>query len=141
MPVTLAEADQRTIDELSAFCGAQPDAFVMEGELHGSHVTDEALILFEVLSKSNTKADQAWRRRVYASVPNGQHPMPIATATAEITRDDRTGGWSATKIAGQDAEMTRAASNVSRPLRQNNRWTPIVSVTTLHTHATGRRAP
>ena len=104
----------------------QPDAFVIEGGLRGSHVTDDALILFEVLSKSNTKADQAWRLRVYASVPNCQHYVTISTATAEITRYDRTGDWSATTITGLDAELSLHAINVSIPLRQIYRWTPVV---------------
>ena len=51
----------------------QPDVFVKEGRLVGLPTTDDALVLFEVLSKSNTNADQAWRRRVYASIPNCQH--------------------------------------------------------------------
>ena len=48
----------------------QPDVFVKETAATDRPVTDDALVLFEVLSRSNTKADQAWRRKVYASVPN-----------------------------------------------------------------------
>jgi hypothetical protein len=51
----------------------QPDVLVKEGTATDSPVTDDALVLFEVLSRSNTKADQTWRRKVYASVPNCRH--------------------------------------------------------------------
>ena len=36
----------------------QPDVFVKEGAATGSPITEDALALFEVLSRSNTKADQ-----------------------------------------------------------------------------------
>ena len=60
----------------------QPDAMVLPILLDGppNDVAQEALVLFEVLSKSNTKADQAWRRRVYASVVIA-HPHSAFRAT------------------------------------------------------------
>jgi hypothetical protein len=50
----------------------QPDIMVLERPPTASPVSDEALVLFEVLSPSNTRADRDWRRKVYASVPNCQ---------------------------------------------------------------------
>ena len=47
------------------------------------------MVLFEVLSRSNTKADQAWRRRVYASVPNCQHYVTVSLKTVEVVAYDR----------------------------------------------------
>ena len=70
----------------------QPDLFIMEGPPTGTHVTDDALVLFEVLSNSNDKADQAWRKRVYASIPNCQHYVTVATKRAEVVRYDRADG-------------------------------------------------
>ena len=103
----------------------QPDIFVMEGEMTGTHVTDDALVLFEVLSKSNTKADQAWRRRVYASVPNCQHYVTISTRCAEVTRYDRAGRWQGDTIEGLDAVLSLPAIGVTIPLRNIYRWTGI----------------
>ena len=60
----------------------QPDVMVLENALAGddfSNFTDDALVLFEVISRSNTGADQAWRRRVYASIPNCQHYVTVAS--------------------------------------------------------------
>lgn len=103
----------------------QPDVFVMEGGLRGSHITDDALILFEVLSKSNTKKDQAWRRRVYASVPNCQHYVTISTEDASVTRYDRANQWRGLPVDGLDAELSLPAIDVIIPLRTIYRWTPI----------------
>ena len=56
----------------------QPDVFVKEGVATDNSVTADALVIFEVLSKSNSKADQAWRRKVYASGPNCQHYVTVS---------------------------------------------------------------
>ena len=103
----------------------QPDAFVSEGALSGTHVTDDALVLFEVLSTSNTKSDQAWRRRVYASVPNCRHYVTVSATTAEVTRYDRADGWQGTSVTGLAAELDLPAIEVSMPLSTIYRWTPI----------------
>jgi Uma2 family endonuclease len=71
----------------------QPDVFVKQGPNTGSAVTDDALILFEVLSRSNTKADQAWRRKVYASVPNCRHYVTVSLRSVEVVAYDRDSGW------------------------------------------------
>jgi Uma2 family endonuclease len=71
----------------------QPDVFVKEAPATGSPVTEDALVLFEVLSRSNTKADQAWRRKVYASVPNCQHYVTVSLKTVEVDAYDRDGAW------------------------------------------------
>jgi Uma2 family endonuclease len=62
----------------------QPDVFVKEGAATDLPVTEDALVLFEVLSRSNTKGDQAWRRRVYASVPNCQHYVTVSLKGVEV---------------------------------------------------------
>ena len=56
-------------------------------------VTEDALVLFEVLSRSNTKADQAWRRKVYASVPNCQHYVTVSLKAVEVDAYDRDSRW------------------------------------------------
>ena len=103
----------------------EPDLYVQAGLTTGTSTTDDALILFEVLSKSNTKADQAWRRRVYASVPNCQHYVAISTRCAEVTRYDRADRWQGEMIEGLDAVLSLAAIGVTIPLRNIYRWTSI----------------
>ena len=103
----------------------QPDLVVQEHELLGLPVTEDSLIIFEVLSKSNTKSDRAWRKQVYSSVPNCQHYVTVATAKAEIIRFDRNNGWAGTTTTGRDATLELPAIEDELPLRDIYRWTPI----------------
>lgn len=103
----------------------QPDVYVQEGELLNTHVTDDALVIFEILSKSNTKIDRAWRKRVYASVPNCQHYVTISTKSAEVIRHDRADGWQGETVKGLGADLSLPAIDVRIPLRNIYRWTSI----------------
>jgi len=103
----------------------QPDVYVQAGPPLNSATTTDALVLFEVLSRSNTKADKAWRKRVYASVPNCQHYVTVAHACAEVVRYDRADGWQGVTITGLDGTLALPAIAVTMPLRDIYRWTPI----------------
>ena len=104
----------------------QPDVYVQEGDLaDDSHVTTDALVIFEVLSRSNTKADQAWRRRVYSSVPNCRHYVTVSLKTAEVTVYDRDSQWACRTVAGLDATADLPAIGVVLPLARIYRWTPL----------------
>ena len=103
----------------------QPDIYVQAGAAQLLPTTDDALVLFEVLSKSNTKADQAWRKRVYASVPNCQHYVTVSTKTAKIIRHDRTDGWVGTEVSGLDAKLSLPIIKSEILLGDIYRWTPI----------------
>ncbi len=83
------------------------------------------MILFEILSPSNTKADQAWRKRVYASVPSCRHYVTVSTKAAEVVRFDRAEGWQSTKASSLDADLELPAIDVKIPLRTIYRWTDI----------------
>src|SRR5436190_21365709 len=67
----------------------QPDVFVKEAAATDSPVTQDALVLFDVRTRSNTKADQTWRRRVYASVPNCRHYVTAPLRAVEVVAHDR----------------------------------------------------
>jgi Uma2 family endonuclease len=103
----------------------QPDVFVLEGAPKGTPVTDDALVIFEILSRSNSKADQAWRRRVYASVPNCQHYVTVSLKTGEATAYDRATAWKARTVKGLAAALELAAISVTLPLSDVYRYTPI----------------
>jgi Uma2 family endonuclease len=103
----------------------QPDVYVQERPPLASSTTDDALVIFEILSRSNTKADQAWRKRVYASVPNCQHYVTISTKTAEANRLDRADRWRGAKVTGLEADLVLPAVDVTIPLRDIYRWTQI----------------
>jgi Uma2 family endonuclease len=101
----------------------QPDVFVMAGAATGTPVTDDALVIFEVLSRSNSRADQAWRRQVYTSVPNCQQYVTVAQKTAEVVAYNRAANWKPLSIKG--LELTALAVNL--PLRDIYRYTPLTA--------------
>jgi Uma2 family endonuclease len=103
----------------------QPDVYVQEGAVGGEPVTDDALVIFEVLSKSNTKADQAWRRKVYASVPNCRHYVTVSLKAADVAAFDRASGWKPRRIEGLSGRLELDALGVALPLADIYRWTPI----------------
>jgi Uma2 family endonuclease len=103
----------------------QPDVFVKEGAATGRPVTDDALVLFEVLSRSNTRVDQAWRRRVYASVPNCQHYVTVSLKMVEVVAYDRASNWQERTVAGLDERLALPALDLAIPLADIYRWTPL----------------
>jgi Uma2 family endonuclease len=105
----------------------QPDVFVKEGALTGRSETDDAMVLFEILSRSNTKADQLWRRRMYASIPNCQHYVTVSLKHVEVVVYDRATDWQARKLSSIDAALDLAALGVSVPLDDIYRYTPLAN--------------
>jgi Uma2 family endonuclease len=87
----------------------QPDVFVLEGAPTGTPTTADALVIFEVLSRSNSASDQAWRRKVYASVPNCQHYVTVSLKMREIIVFDRSAAWKPKKITQGEAGLTALA--------------------------------
>jgi hypothetical protein len=67
----------------------QPDVFVKSGPVTGKPMTDDALVIFEVLSRSNAKADREWRKRVYSSVPNCEHYVTVSLRAPDVSVFDR----------------------------------------------------
>jgi Uma2 family endonuclease len=103
----------------------QPDVMVKEHAPTGSPVSDDALVLFEVLSRSNTKADQAWRRRVYASVPNCRHYVTVSLKAVEVDAYDRDNAWSRRNLTDLADALDLPALGLSMPLADIYRWTPL----------------
>jgi Uma2 family endonuclease len=103
----------------------QPDVFVMAGAPTGRPETGDAVVIFEVLSRSNTRADQAWRRRVYASVPNCQHYVTVSLKAAEVVVCDRSTGWKTREAAGSNAAIQLPAISFNLPLADVYRYMPL----------------
>lgn len=105
----------------------QPDVMVVEsiGD-QASPVTDDALVIFEVLSRSNTRADQAWRRKVYASVPNCRHYATVNANSVAVVRYDRDDGWAkSADLMTLDDSLELPALNAVLSLAQLYQWTPL----------------
>ena len=106
----------------------QPDVYVQEaGEADDSPVTDDAIVIFEVLSKSNRKADREWRQRVYSSVPNCQHFVTVSMKSVRATAHDRASDWAERPIVGLAASLDLPALRVSLRLADIYRWTPLAA--------------
>jgi Uma2 family endonuclease len=103
----------------------QPDVFVKETPTTGSPVTDDALILFEVPSRSNTRKDQAWRRKVYASVPNCRHYVTVSLKAVEATCYDRNTNWEKRTITSIGDRLSLPAIDLSIPLADIYLWTSL----------------
>ena len=58
---------------------------MQEGPVRDEPATEDAPVIFEVLARANTKADQEWRRRVYSSVRNCQHYVTVSLKAADVT--------------------------------------------------------
>jgi Uma2 family endonuclease len=82
-------------------------------------------VLFEVLSRSNTKADQAWRRKVYASVPNCQHYVTVSLKSVEVVAYDRNSGWKPRTATKLEEAVALPALGLAMPLADIYRWTPL----------------
>ena len=102
-----------------------PDVIVKEKPLTGAKTTKEAIVIVEVLSPINRKSDQAWRRRMYASVPNCQHYVTASAKIAVVERFDRADGWAGQGMQGLDAVLEMPAINTIMPLRDIYRWMSI----------------
>lgn len=105
----------------------QPDLFVMDRAATGSPLTDDARVIFEVISRSNTKADQAWRKQVYTSVPNCQQYVTVSQKTAEVVAYNRAADWKPLAIKGLDGKLDLSALAVGLQLSEIYRYTPLTT--------------
>ena len=109
----------------SAHSLPEPDVMVKEHAPTGTRASDDALVLFEVLSPSNTKTDQAWRRQVYASVPNCQHYVTVSLKTVEVATYDRSDRWKGRSLTLLAESLALPALGLSVPVADIYRWTPL----------------
>jgi hypothetical protein len=98
---------------------------VLERPPTDSPVSDEALVLFEVLSPSNRKADELWRRKVYASVPNCQHYVTVSLKRVEVIAYGRASRWKGRSLTRLVDTLALPALGVSIPVVDIYRWTPL----------------
>ncbi|MEO0730953.1 MAG: hypothetical protein AAFY64_11270, partial [Pseudomonadota bacterium] len=101
-----------------------PDVMVKEGPLTGSHVADESLAMFEVLSPSNTASDRKWRLDAYASIPNCQHIIMIAPQRYRVTAFDRERNWSPVDYVGAADAVPLSALDCALALEDVYRYLP-----------------
>lgn len=103
----------------------QPDVIVKEQPPTGAPFSDEALVIVEVLSHANIREDRAWRKHVYASVPNCQHYVTVSLKRPEVIVSSRATGWGEHKVGGSSATVDLPALGLSLPLADIYRSTPL----------------
>ncbi len=103
----------------------QPDVFVKGGPATDRPETDDAVAIFEILSRSNKQADQAWRRKVYASIPNCQHYVTVSLKAVAVTLFSREDAWMDHCCTALTDALVLPAIGVSIPLAEIYRWTPL----------------
>ena len=78
-----------------------------------------------MLSPSNRKADQDWRRKVYASVPNCAHYVTVSLKRVEVTAYDRANHWKGRNLTRLAESLALPALGLSVPVADIYRWTPL----------------
>lgn len=68
---------------------------------------------------------RAWRRRVYASVPNCQHYVTVSLKTVEVMAYDRTSRWRGRSLTSLAGSLSLPALGLSIPVSDIYRWTPL----------------
>lgn len=71
----------------------QPDVMVKGQAASGSRISEEALVVVEVLSRSNTRKDQNWRLDTYRHVIDVARYVVVHQNQIAVVRYDRSGGW------------------------------------------------
>jgi Uma2 family endonuclease len=107
----------------------QPDLMVQEAPVGAepTSVREDSFVLFEVLSRSNTRANQAWRKKVYASIPKLQHYVTVAQQQVQVVRYDRADEWRGMRLdkLGHALELPGLRPSVSIGLDRIYRLTPL----------------
>jgi hypothetical protein len=85
----------------------------------------DAQVIFEVLSRSNTKADQAWRRKVYTSAPNWEQYITVAQKTADVVVYSRAADWKPLSIRVLSGALQISGIAVTLLLADIDRYTPL----------------
>ena len=104
----------------------EPDVMIIDGPVNDYlPFTVQAVVVFEVLSKSNSRADQKWRHKAYTSTVGLEHYVTIDARRVEIVRHDREDDWVPVQILRENLIFDLPAINVAIPLAEIYRWTPL----------------
>ena len=71
----------------------QPDVMIKAAPATGARLSEEAIVIFEVLSRSNTRKDQNWRLSTYQHVHGAEHYVVVHQKQLAVVRYDRASGW------------------------------------------------
>ncbi len=100
-----------------------PDVLV-RGAVQWDAYTADPLVVFEVLSKSNRRADRLWRAKCYEAVPSIGAYVTVSQVAPRCEVYDRDGGWRPSLVEGLGASIPLPTLGVVLPLARIYRHTP-----------------
>ena len=105
----------------------QPDVMVKGRAATGSRISEEALVLVEVLSRSNTRKDQNWRLATYQHVVGAEHYVAVHQNQIAVIRYDRAGGWQPYLYRDVHQALELPALDLKIPLAEIYEGTPLLA--------------
>jgi Uma2 family endonuclease len=105
----------------------QPDVQVLAAAPSGpaTSVASDALVIFEVLSKSDRASIQDWKRRAYSSIPSCRHVVTIAQETCSVVCYDREQDWKGVRLTSIADTLELPALGASIPLERIYQHIPL----------------
>lgn len=105
----------------------QPDVMVKGRAATGSRVSEEALVLVEVMSRSNTRKDQNWRLATYQHVRDAAHYVVVHQNQVAVVRYDRAGGWQPFLYRDMHQALELPVLGLAIPLAEIYEGTPLLA--------------
>jgi Uma2 family endonuclease len=100
----------------------EPDAMILPNDqmrlFHGGRDTDEAIVLFEIMSPSTASRDLQWKRAAYTSLASLTHYVVIAQDAVDVVVFARDGGFGEQRYRSLSDEIAFPAIGVSLPLSE-----------------------
>ena len=82
-------------------------------------------MLFEVLSRSNTRKEQNWRLATYQHVRGAEHYVVVHQSQVAVVRYDRASGWQPFLYRDLAQALELPALGLRIPLREIYESTPL----------------
>jgi Uma2 family endonuclease len=102
-----------------------PDLMVKSDPATGAAHSDEALVVFEILSRSNTRKDRQWRWDTYRQVGGTEHYVTVDQKRLAVVRFDRARDWEPDLVNDLARDLVLPALDLAIPLATIYRYTPL----------------
>jgi Uma2 family endonuclease len=102
-----------------------PDLMAKADPATGAAHSDEALVVFEILSRSNTRKDREWRWDTYRQVAGAEHYVTVDGRRLAAVRFDRARDWEPDEVNDLSSALVLPALALAIPLATVYRYTPL----------------
>ena len=115
---------------VSATSRPEPDAMILPRDslrlFHGGRDTDNAIVMFEIMSPSTKSRDLKWKRSAYTGMAALTHYVVIAQDAVDVVVFERETGFAERRYHSADDVITFAALGISLPLSEIYRDTGLI---------------